>query len=225
MNRFPSQPPTRIRRCGRAARLALEDLMKRCLAGLALAALMLGGCTETPEPTVATAAGTPGPTVAGSPSAALRTERLTEAEKGIMYARCMSAKGVEIRDPVDGAMPVVMYKNQAAILGALGDDFYDPVMRDAWLACKHLYPSITYRKVDPAQAQEYRDYALCMREQGMIEGVPIVEADGTIADRNNAATRTGPDPGPSPEYMVAHRKCRKHLSGGQGDPPPLDQQP
>jgi hypothetical protein len=63
-----------------------------------------------------------------------------------------------------------------------------------------------------------------MREHGMIEGVPWVEDDGTIADKNNSATRVGPDPGPSPEYMAAHKLCRKHLSGGQGDPPPLDQQ-
>ncbi len=63
------------------------------------------------------------------------------------------------------------------------------------------------------------------REQSMIEGVPIVEQDGTIADRKSAAAGQGHGPGPFPEYRVAHRKCRKHLSGGKGDPPPFDQQP
>ena len=81
-------------------------------------------------------------------------------------------------------------------LGGLTDDYPDDRLRNAWIACRHLYPSITYRKVDAAQAQEYRNYGLCMREHGMIEGVPWVEEDGTIADKNNSATRVGPGLGP-----------------------------
>jgi len=190
---------------------------------VAVALIVLSGCTEAKEPSVATAADQPVPAAQPSASPTPTPVRLPEAEKGILYARCMTANGVEIKDPVDGAMPIIMYHGNSAIMGALTDDFADDRLRNAWIACRHLYPSITYRKVDPAQAQEYRQYALCMREQGIADGVPIVGDDGTIADTNTASTRHGPDPGPSPEYMVAHRQCRKHLSGGQGDPPPLDQ--
>ncbi|GIH06967.1 hypothetical protein Rhe02_50340 [Rhizocola hellebori] len=196
------------------------------MTAIALAALVFAGCTQAKEPSVATAADqsapVPQPSVSSSPTP--KPLRLTEAEKGIMYARCMTANGVEIKDPVDGEMPIIIFNGAGALLGALTDDYPDDRLRNAWIACRHLYPSITYRKVDPAQAQEYRNYGLCMREHGMIEGVPTVEDDGTIADKNNSAARVGPDPGPSPEYMAAHRLCRKHLSGGQGDPPPLDQQ-
>ena len=89
------------------------------VAGFALAALVFAGCTQTKEPSVATAADQPAP--ASQPSASVsptpKPVRLTEAEKGIMYARCMTSNGVEVTDPVEGAMPIIMINGHHAILG------------------------------------------------------------------------------------------------------------
>ena len=82
---------------------------------VAVALIVLAGCTETKEPSVATAADQSAPAAQSSASPTPTPGRLPEAEKGILYARCMTANGVEIKDPVDGAMPIIMFNGNSAI--------------------------------------------------------------------------------------------------------------
>lgn len=61
-----------------------------------------------------------------------------------------------------------------------------------------------------------------MQDLGVTDGLSELDENGMMASENDAAVRAGEDKGPTPEFMSAHYKCCKHLSGGEGDPPPLD---
>jgi hypothetical protein len=195
-------------------------MRRTMMAGPLLVALLLGGCSQPEPPRVATA-GSGAPTTPPAGGVASATPPTpSEQEKGILFARCMTEHGVEVPDPVDGGAPVIRLDSGGfVILGGVPEGLPE---HKAWRTCRHLYPTTTYQRLEPKAAKEYRAYARCMRGRGITEGLSEVDDSGRLATRNDAATRVGDDPGPTPEFMAAHRVCRSHLSGGEGDPPPSD---
>ena len=187
--------------------------MRRWVAATVVCASLVG-CGDAPPPTVATADRTTGPTATAS--APPPSGRLTEAEKGIQYARCMTAHGVPIPDPVDGEYPHATWGDGVKV---------DPVARaTAYAACRKLFPSITYSRVPADQVEPYRRYSACMRDRGITEGLVEPDDRGVIAYPNEIATTTGApdDPTGTPEYMAAYGKCQHLLppsernGGGEG---------
>jgi hypothetical protein len=174
---------------------------------------VLAGCSDSPQPTVASADRTTGPTASASVPPA--SPGLPQAEQGIRYARCMTAHGVPVPDPVDGAYPHAQWADGVTV---------DPAARlTAYPACRKLFPSITYSRVPPDYIEPYRKYSACMRKQGITEGLVDPDDQGLMAATNQIATTTGSpdDPTGTPEYMAAYLQCQHLLppeerNGGGG---------
>ena len=187
--------------------------MRRWVAATVVGAL-LAGCGDSPQPTVATADRSAGPTA--SASAPPASPRLTEIEQGIRYARCMTDHGMAIPDPVDGAYPHPQHA-EGVVLDRVA-------FRRAFAACRPLFPSVTYTRVPPDYVEPYRKYSACMRDKGITEGLLEPDDRGVIAAPNTVATTTGAldDPMSTPEYMAGYLKCQHLLpaadrnGGGEG---------
>jgi hypothetical protein len=149
--------------------------------------------------------GQAGEHAAGRRPAEQRSERAKEIGKGVRYARCMTAHGVETPVPADGGPPI-----------SLGRPGNDEILEAALAACRRLFPSVTYRRLDAADADRQRVYAACMADRG-VPGVPVPGADGEVAERTSWD-------GPDRTFRRAHADCREHLRTPEnaGDPLPPD---
>jgi hypothetical protein len=115
----------------------------------------------------------------------------------------MTAHGVLVPDPVDGAYPY----------GSSGDGGVDPAShRQAYAACRKLFPSVTYDRVPLDYIEPFRRFTACMRDRGITEGLFEPDDRGVIAYPNEIATSTSApdDPTTTPAFMAAHNQCR-HL--------------
>jgi hypothetical protein len=169
----------------------------------------LTGCGGSAPPTVPTAdptTGPPGPATAPPGS----SSPPTEVEQGIRYARCMTAHGVPVPDPVDGAYPHPVWGDGQPV---------DPAgQRRAFAACHTLFPSVTYARVPLDYVEPYRRYAACMRERGITEGLAEPDDRGVIAATNQiAVTGRHEDPTLSAGYMAASETCDHLLPPSERD--------
>lgn len=178
-------------------------MIGRLLWTVPLAVLVLAGCSGPASPTVATAQAPATPTAA--PSSAPPPE--TDYDKALRYTRCLTANGVETRDPVIGEM-LVTY----AFI-----DFANPDLnrmnaaRQAHKLCKQYLPATWPIRLDAKEVARSRAYVECMRKNGI---------DEPLADANNMIQQPTDDSwGLTPEYEASVRKCRHLVDDAANDLP------
>ena len=170
--------------------------MRRLLLTVAAAGILLTGaaCSKSSgEPGVATAnGGQAAPTPTASAAAGDRTEQLRQ------FAQCMRDKGVNVNDPQPGQP-----------LGGMGTGINasDPAVQAAFAACQSKLPNGGQPpKLNPQQAEAFRGFAACMRDQGV--NVPDPAPDGTLTfDRTTIALAQ------DPAAIKAFTACRDKLAG------------
>lgn len=169
--------------------------MRRLLLSVVAAGVLLTGaaCSKSSdEPGVATANGgqaAPTPTASATGD---RTEQLRQ------FAQCMRDKGVNMSDPQPGQP-----------LGGMGNgiDANDPAVQAAFTACQSKLPNGGQPpKLNPQQAEAFRGFAACMRDNGV--NVPDPAPDGTLTfDRTTIALAQ------DPAAIKAFAACRDKLAG------------
>jgi hypothetical protein len=119
-------------------------------------------------------------------------------EAGRMYAQCMRDNGVpDFPDPgPDGRFSGQAHEQQD-----------DPKFRAAIEKCRDLAPGGEHENTgDPAFVDQMRDYAQCMRDNG-VPDFPDPDADGRFRGR-------GHEQQSDPTFRAAMETCRPKLPGG-----------
>ena len=170
----------------------------RRLIGTAVAALAVtlafAGCAKE---------GTGGDQVAsanGNKSASQSTSPSVDAEKMMLtYAKCMREHGIPMADPKPGeGMTLSLKPGQ------------EETMKKAQEACRKYSPEANGAKMDPEMEKKARDYAKCMRDNG-VEDFPDPQPDqpGVRVEKKQAD---------DPDFKKAQEKCQSIL-GGKGKGP------
>ena len=184
--------------------------MKRILivALAAATALALASCRGNSDDGegVATAGGAPTSTATGNNSDA-GTDDGDMAEKMRTFAACMRETGIDMPDPeVDSEGRVRMQIGEGPNEGGTPPD--REKFEAAQQACKQYLPNGGEPpKMDPEQVEQARQFAKCMRENG-VPDFPDPQADGAI--RIEGGPGTGIDPG-SQAFKDAHAKCEQYM--------------
>jgi hypothetical protein len=160
-------------------------------------ALVVAGCGSPEGPDVATAGGER-PAASATPTAPAgdREEQLRQ------FAGCMREHGVDVPDPEPGLGGV----GGMAGGGALND----PDFQAAFAACRTKLPNGGEPpKLNADQLERYREFAGCMREQGV--DMPDPDPDGTLRLGNGG--RFGNINPSDPKVRSALTACRDKLTG------------
>lgn len=163
---------------------------------LALSAAGCGGGGGGDQ--VATAGGT-----APDPSASAKQDNREDRDAILQYAKCMRENGVpDFPDPEFGEGGI----------GLTIPDGADKAKVDAAQEkCKQYLPNGGQpTKVDPAQLEKMREYAKCIRENG-VPNFPDPSEEGGIALDMDKLGLSGPD---DPKLKAAEEKCRSIMPGG-----------
>ena len=151
---------------------------------------------------VATAGGTP-----TSSAAADNDQSGDNAEQLRKFAACMRENGIDMPDPETDGEGRVLFR------GPGGDEEGGtPPDREkfqaAQQACKQYLPNGGEPpKMDPEQVEKARQFAKCMRENG-VPNFPDPQPDGGV--RIEAGPDTGIDPR-SQEFKDAQAKCEQYM--------------
>jgi hypothetical protein len=130
-----------------------------------------------------------GPSPSSSPSASVSDE-----DRGIKFAQCMRANGVDMPDPDPNGQP-----------GIIKLDRNDPKFAAAWEKCKQYSPvGNGDRTFSPEQQQRMLDFAKCMREHGI--NMPDPEPGGGI--KITKGSGLNPD---DPKFQAALEACRQYM--------------
>ncbi|MEV4515104.1 hypothetical protein AB0K00_39860 [Dactylosporangium sp. NPDC049525] len=156
---------------------------------------------------VASAGGTPTAS-ASAGTGESRPDPVKDQENFLKYAQCMREHGVDMPDPqMDGggiAMMIPEGTDKAKVDAANGE-------------CKQFLPNGGQpMKADPEMQEKMRQFAQCMRENGLPD-FPDPSEDGGIRIDGNA---TGVDP-QSEAFKKAEAACKEFqprgpVSGGEG---------
>jgi hypothetical protein len=189
--------------------------MKRILIVALVAAFAVAGCrgdTDDGEG-VATAGGTPTSSATGNNSNAGADDG-DMAEKMRKFASCMREHGIDMPDPeVDSEGRVRMQIGEGPNEGGTPPD--REKFEAAQKECQQYLPNGGEPpKLDPEQVEKMRQFAKCMRENG-VPDFPDPEADGGL--RIQFGNGTGIDPN-SQTFKDAEAKCEQYMprprSGG-----------
>lgn len=184
--------------------------------GLAAALLMLlpmAGCARGPDGGDGVASATTAHPSASATGSASHDPK-DDAAKLLQYAQCMRDHGVPMDDPnIDGG--------GIAINIPAGSD--KAKIDEANAACKHYMPNDGQPpKLDPAQAEQMRKFAQCMRDHG-ITNFPDPQEDGGLMIDSD---KLGVDP-ESQQFKDAQSACSQYQpkppGGGDGDGGPATQ--
>jgi hypothetical protein len=163
--------------------------MRTGLLAVVAATLLLGACgTTDAAPGVASVGGAQ--TSAATPDAQLSME-----ERGRKFAQCMRDNGVDMADPDPNA-------TGGGRFGGGNVDRNSPAFQKAIDACRSLLPNGgDLAKANPELLEQARQYAQCMRENGVNvpdpdPDKPFVGMGGANIDRN------------SPEVKKAMETCQ-----------------
>lgn len=173
--------------------------MRRHLAILALLVALAGCGASKEDDGVATAGG------AGSEPTSSAAEEGDEIEQALAFSRCMRENGVpDFPDPQEGA--------DGGIQLSLPDGIDPASVEAAREKCKqHLPNGGEPVEPDPEHVAQLREYAQCMRENGVPE-FPDPDAGGGIAIEG------GPGLDPlSEEFKAAEATCEDTLPAGGGE--------
>ncbi|MEU6203222.1 hypothetical protein ABZ814_06505 [Micromonospora musae] len=166
--------------------------MRRGLLALPLLlALGMAGCGGSgQEPAVATAGGGTG---AAQPSAA-PVAQLSDDERRLKFTACMRENGVEMPDPEAGS----------GLRLRFGKGTDPEKVQAAMEKCRQYLPNGGEKlKLDPAQLEQARKLAACMRANGVPE-FPDPQPDGGLRLRLDELNVK------APEVRAAMEKCRQH---------------
>ena len=167
-------------------------------AGLVLFAAACGSGDEGPG--VATAGGA---AAAPTPSASAADSSADRMEQIRAFAQCMRDNGVDVPDPD----PAAGMRGFGQLAEKLSSD--DPVVQAAFTACQSKLPNGGQPpKLDPAQLEAYRNFAACMRDNGI--DLPDPAADGTLQLRGLLQAGVNPE---DPTFQAAFTACRDTLAG------------
>jgi hypothetical protein len=129
------------------------------------------------------------PSPSASPSGSVSDE-----DKGIKFAQCMRANGVDMADPDPNGQP-----------GMIRMDRSNPKFEAAWNKCKQYSPiGNGDRTFSPEQQQQMLDLAKCMREHGI--NMPDPEPGGGI--KITKGSGLNPD---DPKFQAAMEACRQYV--------------
>lgn len=173
--------------------------MKRLFVGaLLVAGLALGavGCgSDGTVPGVATAGG-----ATGSPTSSASAP-VDEKDAALAYARCMRGNGVpNFPDPDVG--------DHGEMRVTIPDGTDKTAVDRAVEKCRHLLPNGGEPgKADPEQVEKLREYAKCMRANG-VPGFPDPTGGGLQIDGG----KLGVDP-QGATFKAAEEKCKNLLPG------------
>lgn len=174
--------------------------MRRRLAGVLLAvpltlSLGLAGCGGQDDggDGIATA----GNGAAGASPSAAASPTLDPDERRLEFARCMRENGIEMPDPGPD--------NEGGVRFRLGEGI-DPKKAEAAMEkCRQFLPNGGERpNLSPEDQEKLREYAKCMRENGVAE-FPDPGADGGIR-LNGDLLKIDPD---DPKFKAAQEACRE----------------
>jgi PBP/GOBP family len=170
-------------------------MTRRLLTGLGLVlAIALSGCGGGDDSDgIASATGN-GAKASSSPSA----EALTDEERQVKFAQCMRDQGIDMPDPE-------INEGRVAIRMPEGTD--PKKVQAAMEKCKQYLPNGgEARKANPEQLEQARQFAKCMRENG-VPSFPDPDANGGIRIQATPGGDMNPD---SPTFKAAQEKCDKY---------------
>ncbi|MGX2996577.1 hypothetical protein JNUCC64_20270 [Streptomyces sp. JNUCC 64] len=158
---------------------------------VALALLLVGcGAGGTGEK-VATAGG-------GKKTGGAAGPELSPEKAALKLTECLRENGVEVEDPEpDGGV---------RIDGGAMKDVDRSKVDEAMAACRKYAPQGVGKGGDPKAMDRMRDYAKCMRENGVEE----------FPDPENGGMRLDPEMVEDPDFMAAEKKCKPRLGKGGG---------
>jgi hypothetical protein len=168
-------------------------------AAVAAATLILTGAACAAQPSSAgvasVALGTGAPTA--SPTA---TATADPQEQGRKFAQCMRENGVDMPDPEPGSGRVRMRAGR----GTADSDAF----RKAYEACKDLSPVANRPELKPEDVERLRQFAACMRENGV--DMPDPDPNGGFSGMGRSVNRD------DPAFEKATQACRAKfpLRGG-----------
>jgi len=165
------------------------------MAALLLSALALTGCgsDDSGGNDIASAGGT------GSSAPEAGGEEPDQDEMGVKFAQCMRENGVDMPDPEPGK----------GIQLKVGPDTPKETVDAALEACREFNPQEKGGgKADPEREAAFRDYAQCMRDNG-VEAFPDPEP-------GSAGIRITSEVGQDPDFEPARKACQDKLASAGG---------
>jgi hypothetical protein len=161
-----------------------------------LLALALGGCGSAKGNGVATAGGAKAHSSAAANSG-------DQAEQMRKFAQCMRAQGVDVPDPD----PNNGGNGGMISLGDPNAGGPDPTKIDAAMQkCRSMLPNGGQPpKMDPADLEKERQFAKCMRENGLPD---FPDPD---AGSGNVIIGRGSGQMDDPKFKAAQEKCNKYM--------------
>lgn len=133
-----------------------------------------------------------------SPSSTTEPDAGTTEGDGIKFAECMREHGIDLPDPKD--------EGGGAVQFSLPRDTDDAAMGKAMDACRQFLPNGGEpMKLDSEQLEQAREFAECMRENG-IEDFPDPSSDGGILIGGDTIEI-------DEEFEAAQEACSEFLPG------------
>jgi hypothetical protein len=163
-------------------------------AALMMATAVLTGCAgngTTGDEVASANNGTASGAASASPS-------LSPHERELRFAKCMRENGIQMEDPQEGeGIRVELKPGQ------------EETMRKAQEACRQYAPGANGARPDPQMLEKARQFAKCMRDNGV--------ADFADPDPNQPGIRINRKQAEDPDFQRAQEKCQSIL-GGKGGP-------
>jgi hypothetical protein len=162
----------------------------RYLLGIAVAMVLLAGCSAHSGPAVATAHRPTGVGASASPTASAKE---TDYDKAVQYTRCMTDHGTKMSDPEVGK--ALQTGDPVTVGGG-----WQVMTNAAFEKCKQFLPATWPVYQDPADIARDKPFFECMRKRGIDLGE--VGPDGFVhypADPSYQET---------PAYQSAEAACR-----------------
>ena len=126
-------------------------------------------------------------------------EELSRDEMNVKFAQCMRENGVDMPDPEPGK----------GIQLKVGPETPQETVQAALEACREFNPQENgSAKPDPAREAAFREYAQCMRDNG-VEAFPDPEP-------GSPGMRITPEVGNDPDFQTAQQACQDKLAAAGG---------
>jgi hypothetical protein len=171
------------------------------VATVAVLAMTLASCgSAATGDGIASGGGAATTTTSGSPPAG------DDQERARQFASCMRENGVDMPDPVGPGEPV---RIEQPPTGAAADRF-----KEAMAKCRQYAPNIgDTPALSPAELEKMRNYAKCMRDNGLTNFPdPDPNSGGIIAEyKPGAVDSLSPD---NPRFQQAHKACEHLIATG-----------
>lgn len=162
--------------------------MRRTIIATALLAALAAGCGGQQGGTgVASVSENPPPSGGATPTATADPK-----EQGRKFAQCMREHGIPMEDPDP---------NGGGGLQVMDENIDKNKLKEASEACRAYAPFLDRRQLNPEEVEQLRQFAQCMRENGV--DMPDPNPDGTLP-QGSARNFKRDDP----QFKKAYEACR-----------------